>query len=503
MLHAHLAPTRRPRTPTSSTTTSWSGSAAYDLDGAATSAGHRRRPRRRPGPARRSATPDGRPTLVPFVAALVPEVDVAGGRVVVADRPGPGRAASRRRGRGGLTACGSTSSRSSRTTSTPLRPVAGRQGARRAACSTSRVHDLRAWTHDRHRTVDDTPYGGGAGMVMKPEPWGEALDAAGRRPGGRDARRADAGRGAVHPGDGPRPGRRASTWCSPAGGTRGSTSGCVDDAARPRSRCASCRWATTCSTAARWPRWRSCEAVVRLLPGFMGNAESLVEESHEDGLLEAPVYTKPASWRGLDVPPVLLSGDHGAIARWRHEQSVRRTATAPARPRSRRRCCATDVVVRRGRARRRRRAAHPAARLLGPGGAGQPRRRRSRALAESLDDVRGVAHRGRGARRPLARAAGRGRARGPARRGVARRAADGGARTSRAAAWGGALLEAVEAEAPAGGDVVRPLHRRGQQAQPADVQEGGLPARAASPQPRASCRWSKPRTDRADFLATA
>ncbi len=70
-----------------------------------------------------------------------------------------------------------------------------------------------------------------------------------------------------------------------------------------------------------------CEAVVRLLPGFMGNAESLVQESHEDGLLESPVYTKPASWRGLDVPPVLLSGDHGAIARWRHEESVRRTAT--------------------------------------------------------------------------------------------------------------------------------------------------------------------------------
>ncbi len=69
-----------------------------------------------------------------------------------------------------------------------------------------------------------------------------------------------------------------------------------------------------------------CEAVVRLLPGFMGNPESLVEESHEDGLLEAPVYTKPAAWRGREVPPVLLGGDHGAIARWRHEQSVRRTA---------------------------------------------------------------------------------------------------------------------------------------------------------------------------------
>ena len=68
------------------------------------------------------------------------------------------------------------------------------------------------------------------------------------------------------------------------------------------------------------------EAVVRLIPGFMGNPESLTEESHEDGLLEYPVYTKPATWRGLDVPPVLLSGDHGAIGAWRHEQAVRRTA---------------------------------------------------------------------------------------------------------------------------------------------------------------------------------
>jgi tRNA (guanine37-N1)-methyltransferase len=68
------------------------------------------------------------------------------------------------------------------------------------------------------------------------------------------------------------------------------------------------------------------EAVVRLLPGFMGNPDSLTEESHEDGLLEYPVYTKPATWRGHDVPPVLLSGDHAAIAAWRHEQAVRRTA---------------------------------------------------------------------------------------------------------------------------------------------------------------------------------
>ena len=67
------------------------------------------------------------------------------------------------------------------------------------------------------------------------------------------------------------------------------------------------------------------EAVARLLPGVIGNAESLVEESHEDGLLEYPVYTKPASWRGLDVPEVLLSGNHGAIAAWREAQRVQRT----------------------------------------------------------------------------------------------------------------------------------------------------------------------------------
>ena len=75
------------------------------------------------------------------------------------------------------------------------------------------------------------------------------------------------------------------------------------------------------------------EAVVRLLPGFMGNPESLLEESHEDGLLEYPVYTKPATWRGLDVPPVLLSGDHAAIAAWRHEQAVAAYGRAPPRPR--------------------------------------------------------------------------------------------------------------------------------------------------------------------------
>ena len=117
------------------------------------------------------------------------------------------------------------------------------------------------------------------------------------------------------------------------------------------------------------------EAVVRLLPGFMGNAESLVEESHEDGLLEYPVYTRPASWRGLDVPPVLLSGDHAAVAAWRLEEARRRTAQRrpdllhPS-------LAATEWEIVPAPARRRRRAAHPPAGLLGAGGAGQRQPRR-------------------------------------------------------------------------------------------------------------------------------
>ena len=140
------------------------------------------------------------------------------------------------------------------------------------------------------------------------------------------------------------------------------------------------------------------EAVARLVPGFMGNAASLVEESHEDGLLEHPVYTKPARWRDLDVPPVLLSGDHGAIDRWRHEQSLRRTAER--RPDLLRPSSLPRPV--RGAARgavRRRRALHPAARLLGPGGPRQPGRAGPRAarVAGRRAGVGGAGHGARGA----------------------------------------------------------------------------------------------------------
>jgi len=185
-----------------------------------------------------------------------------------------------------------------------------------------RVHDLRDWTHDRHRTVDDTPYGGGAGMVMKPGPWGEALDEV------------------LTPG---------ATLVVPTPGGVPFTQALARELATREHLVVACgryegidqrvadHYATTHDVlelsigdyvlnGGEVAALVVVEAVARLLPGFMGNAASHEQESHEAGLLEHPSYTKPASWRGLDVPPVLLSGDHAAIAAWRHQQSVARTA---------------------------------------------------------------------------------------------------------------------------------------------------------------------------------
>ena len=185
-----------------------------------------------------------------------------------------------------------------------------------------RVHDLRRWTHDRHRTVDDTPYGGGAGMVMKPEPWGEALDdleldgatLVVTTPSGEPFTQALARELATR--------ERLVFAC---GRYEGIDQRVLDEA-RTRTEVREISIGDYVLNGGEVAALAITEAVVRLLPGFMGNPESLAEESHEDGLLEAPVYTKPATWRGHDVPEVLLSGDHGAIARWRHDQSVRRTA---------------------------------------------------------------------------------------------------------------------------------------------------------------------------------
>lgn len=209
--------------------------------------------------------------------------------------------------------------------------------ARQAGLIDLAVHDLRDFTHDRHRTVDDTPAGGGAGMVMRPEPWGEALDhvlAAGR------AALADLreGRGSgpptlVVPSPSGEPFRQATAhelarcgWLVFACGRyEGIDERVVEDAAerfavRPVS------LGDYVLNGGEVAVLAIVEAVGRLLPGVVGNADSLVEESHEDGLLEYPVYTKPASWRGRAVPEVLLSGHHARVEGWRREQRLLRTA---------------------------------------------------------------------------------------------------------------------------------------------------------------------------------
>ncbi len=190
-----------------------------------------------------------------------------------------------------------------------------------------RVHDLRRWTADRHRTVDDTPYGGGAGMVMRPEPWGDALDevaapdAAGApphlvvpTPAGTPFTQAMAAELAQQP------------WLLFACGRYEGIDHRVLESAAARMPVTEVSLGDYVLGGGEVAALVVIEAVARLLPGVIGNAESLVEESHAAGLLEGPGYTKPVSWRGLDVPDVLLSGDHARIGRWRRDQALRRTA---------------------------------------------------------------------------------------------------------------------------------------------------------------------------------
>jgi len=201
-----------------------------------------------------------------------------------------------------------------------------------------RVHDLRNWAHDVHRTVDDSPFGGGPGMVMKPEPWGEALDAVislGAGPGadpllviptpaGVPFTQRDAARYAAEP------------WLIFACGRYEGIDGRVAEDARSRMRVEEVSIGDYVLAGGEPAVLVMTEAIGRLLPGVLGNAESAANDSFGfdggssggpmAGLVEGPAYTRPRVWRDLEVPTVLLSGDHRAIARWRRDSALRRTA---------------------------------------------------------------------------------------------------------------------------------------------------------------------------------
>lgn len=217
------------------------------------------------------------------------------------------------------------------------------------------VHDLRDWTDDVHKTVDDAPFGGGPGMVMKPEPWARALDhiaGSPAAPAGEPAMSVEAGATA-----------RARTGAAAAGPVlvvptpagQVFTQAMAAELARARHLIFACgRYEGIDARVADYARAKMAvlevtigdyvlaggeaaalvmiEAMCRLLPGVLGNAESAKDDSFGagtgpmSGLVEGPAYTRPRQWRGLDVPPVLLSGDHGAVARWRRDQALMRTA---------------------------------------------------------------------------------------------------------------------------------------------------------------------------------
>jgi tRNA (guanine37-N1)-methyltransferase len=181
-----------------------------------------------------------------------------------------------------------------------------------------RVHDLRAWTHDRHHVVDDEPYGGGAGMVLKPEPVFEAVDALRRGPEARVIVLSPQGipfTQAVA-----EELARASHLILLCGRYEG-----FDDRIPHGLQALELSIGDYVLTGGELPALVVLDAVARLVPGVLGDATSAQTDSFSGGLLEHPQYTRPPAYRGMPVPPVLLSGDHEAIARWRRKQAIRRT----------------------------------------------------------------------------------------------------------------------------------------------------------------------------------
>ncbi|GAA3644209.1 tRNA (guanine37-N1)-methyltransferase [Lentzea atacamensis] len=183
------------------------------------------------------------------------------------------------------------------------------------------VHDLRDWTHDVHKAVDDSPYGGGPGMVMKADIWGPALDDVCTEqtrlivptPAGRPFTQAVAHEYASE-----------SHLVFACGRYEGIDQRVVDDASR-RMRVDEVSIGDYVLVGGEVAVLAIVEAVARLLPGVLGNPKSHAEDSFQDGLLEGPSYTRPEVWRDLAVPDVLRSGNHKLINRWRRDQSLVRT----------------------------------------------------------------------------------------------------------------------------------------------------------------------------------
>lgn len=202
----------------------------------------------------------------------------------------------------------------------PLRLSLPGRAAERGIVSLA-VHDLRDWTHDVHRAVDDSPYGGGPGMVMKPEIWGPCLD---------DVCPDDAILVVPTPAGVPFTQAIAEELSAAphlvfaCGRYEGIDQRVVDDAAR-RVRVLELSIGDYVLIGGEVATMVMVEAIVRLVDGVLGNAESHRQDSFSDGLLEAPAYTRPQTWRGLSVPDVLRGGDHAAITAWRREQSLART----------------------------------------------------------------------------------------------------------------------------------------------------------------------------------
>ena len=193
--------------------------------------------------------------------------------------------------------------------------------AQEAGLATVRVHDLRDFAHDRRRTTDDSPFGGGPGMVMRPEPLFEAVESlklpkgapiVALTPQGAPFRQADAERLAAE--------EVVTLLCGRYEG--------VDERVMAELATERLSIGDYVLTGGELAAMVVVDAIVRLLPGALGHAphgEAIADDSFTSGLLQHPQYTRPAEYRGMQVPEVLLSGDHAAVERWRRNEALRRT----------------------------------------------------------------------------------------------------------------------------------------------------------------------------------